>query len=207
MELPTTFESILLAELRLGVPATSFFKISQGTDDWTLVLRLQAYMEGATHALVKARNTELIQQVNEFDTYVSKLNVAFTLPELIDDQNYKRFLIALNSLRNKYAHNPAFIYQSLKNFFLAGTYPRTENGLVAFSKDISAGRELLKKHPRMLLLIGCAFALDLFSLAVSWRRTGDTANGIEDYSGALQDILHDPAVIELKRAVERSKLQ
>ena len=55
MECPTTFESVLLAELVVGLPPLTFYNLIGERDDWCFILKLHAIMECALTRLLEKR--------------------------------------------------------------------------------------------------------------------------------------------------------
>jgi len=103
MRIPSTFESLLVAELNLGLPPTSFFKLMTEPDDWSFILKLHAILESALTSLLEKR-----LPAEDFDntmTFARKIQLVFELPECSRDPEYRSFFFSLNSLRNRFAHS------------------------------------------------------------------------------------------------------
>src|SRR2546426_8680359 len=89
MRIPSTFESLLLAELNLGLPPTSFFKLMSEPDDWSFILKLHAILESALTSLLEKR-----LPAEDFDntmTFARKIQLVFELPECSQDPEYRSF--------------------------------------------------------------------------------------------------------------------
>src|SRR5437667_198329 len=114
MRVPTTFESVLLAELNVGLPPMSFHKLIGERDDWSFILKLHAIMESALRRLLDKRLAD-----HDFDDPVSfsqKLRLLQSvLP--VPEEEYQSFLVALNYLRNRFAHEAKYIVADLHTVF------------------------------------------------------------------------------------------
>src|SRR6266516_3609319 len=92
--IPSTFESVLLAELNLGLPPTSFFKLMSEPDDWSFVLKLHAILESALTRLLEKRLPA--ESFDDMMTFVRKVQLVFDLPECSRDRysGYRGFFLA-----------------------------------------------------------------------------------------------------------------
>jgi len=72
MKAPTPFESVLLAELNIGLPPTSFHKLLEETDDWSFILKLHAILECALVRLLEKRSSS--DFLDENSNFVQKVN-------------------------------------------------------------------------------------------------------------------------------------
>jgi hypothetical protein len=112
------FETILLAELRLGLPPLFYWQLHEIKDDWAFVLKVHALFEGTLTKLI----TEKIalrkikhEHLTPYDSFVSRVQLAERLKLIEPD--YKNYLISLNRLRNDITHNIRFINLRLQTYF------------------------------------------------------------------------------------------
>jgi hypothetical protein len=113
-----TFERILLAELRLGLPPVFYWNLIEVKDDWAFVLKLHSLFEGALHKLIeqKLESRKIIQErLSRYDSFVSRVQLAERLNLLEPD--YKNYLLSLNRIRNEITHNIQFINLRLPRYF------------------------------------------------------------------------------------------
>lgn len=109
---PSTFESVLLAEFNLGLPPLTFYKLSYESSDWSFVLKLHAIIECALGRLLQKRLSE--DEYDEGATVFGKVQQAFESGALVDDKHYRSFLLSLNYLRNRFAHQANYIVADIK---------------------------------------------------------------------------------------------
>ena len=220
---PGMFEASLLAELNMGLPPTSFFKLLAEPNDWSFVLKLHAMLEGALVRLLERRFPE--EGPDERTNFVEKVRVAFELPEVSRDQKYQGFYFALNFVRNRFAHNAKYIYADLRTVLAEippYQLPRTlrslgltevlsdEDRFTSTFGELALGqvenasnREKFEELRRLLLraniLYNACYLLETISLAYYIQRRKDGKSYGEDFRPQLQDLLNDPAVIAIRR--------
>jgi hypothetical protein len=207
-----TFESILLAELNLGLPPLTFFKILQEPSDWSFILKLHAVVECALGRLLEKRMLENFEVTSSF---VSKLQLAFELPDLAHDDHYRRFLTALNFLRNRFAHRARYIVSDLRTVLQEIPVHKRDAVLLSLAvaakipgtqEDDPRNRPLRRKFildkPRLTIAMSAAYALDLLSLVYFFHLGKDGKLYVEEFRAQLQDLLHDPRVLEFRRKIE-----
>jgi hypothetical protein len=115
---PEQFESILLAELRLGLPPLFYWQLKEIKDDWAFILKLHALFEGAlTKLLVEKLALREIkhERLTLYDSFVSRVQLAERLKLVLPE--YKKYLLALNRLRNHITHNIRFINLQLSKYY------------------------------------------------------------------------------------------
>ena len=154
-----TIETILLAELRVGLPPLFYTRLLDITDDWAFVLKLHSFFEGTLTKLLQEKLA--LRRSHEImtprDTFVSRVHLAERL-DLIEP-DYRAFLLSLNRLRNDITHNIRFIDFDLRQYVDSlsdSDFRRTAYALCAGFKntpmdDIVAKRidEDLKRNQRI----------------------------------------------------------
>jgi len=221
MNPPEVFESVLLAEMNLGMPPTSFYSLVQETRDWSFVLKLHCVFECALAQLVQRRGAN---DTAAESTFVGKVHSAFQTPFLSgqDGETFRNFLLSLNFLRNRFAHNARYMSADIWTVLLDVPLPRR--------RVVQAGLKLVSDRPdffinivakvfkyerfdqlpdkalngivRCSLLFYGGLILDLISTAYYIALGKDGKFYLEDFRPQLQDLLHDPAVIELRRNLD-----
>jgi hypothetical protein len=118
--IPSTFETILLAEQRLNLPTLTYYKLLNEENDWTFILRIHVLFEGVLqrvvkhvlqfpegHAVAAPGVTGVHKHANienwENATYRAKLDLALKIQVLEPD--YYVYLLELGRLRNRIVHN------------------------------------------------------------------------------------------------------
>jgi hypothetical protein len=228
---PSQFEAILLAELNIGLPPTSFWRLLREPDDWSFILKLHAIFEGVLARVIEKRVAD--KTVDEYTSFTRRVQLAFELPCLSgnkgEGERYRSFLLDLNSLRNRFAHNASYICADLRTVLLSIPLRRQRDMLrnlnltLAFNKpnllldrlspvllkaqpDPEKTKKLrdvcAKVFPRIMLMTAAADALDLLSLARFIELGKDGKHYAEEFRPQLQDLLNDPAVIEFRRQHE-----
>jgi hypothetical protein len=225
------FETILLAELRLGLPPLFYWQLHEIKDDWALVLKLHALFEGTLSKLI----TEKIalrkikhEHLTPYDTFVSRVQLAERLKLIEPD--YKNYLVSLNRLRNDITHNIRFINLRLQVYFdslserdfsnasrgLGAGFKNTPLNTVPALKKILGGRT--PKHtpttvrelfmcilPKITIWYSGSYALDLLSLHFHFEEIGDSFHDEPEIEAKLQDLLLDPEVIAFKKKFEKER--
>lgn len=257
-----TFETILLAELRVGLPPLFYTRFLEISDDWTFVLKLHAFFEGILTKLVQ-RQLSLAKNYQETmtprDSFVSRVHLAERLRVMEPD--YREFLLALNRLRNDLTHNIGFIAFQLEEYvdelsdlefrrraktlgagfknvtmdefigLLLGERPAgnaeqvkrmaapAEHEMVSKFLGSIAHREKRKARecqtvreffwlwaPKASIWYAGVWTLDMLSLHLHLHpdHESDTQTWRfeRDMEPKLQDLLHDPAVLEYKRKID-----
>jgi hypothetical protein len=112
-----TFETLLLVELRLGLPPLFCWRLAEIKDDWTFILKFHSLFEGVLTKLLEEK-LALRKITNEhltiYDSFYSRVQLAERLKLL--DPDYKNYLLSLNHLRNSIIHNIQFINLRLKDY-------------------------------------------------------------------------------------------
>jgi hypothetical protein len=256
-----TFETIVLAELRIGLPPLFYTRLLDITDDWAFVLKLHSFFEGT---LTKLLHEKLALPANRHETmtprdsFVSRVHLAERLGVMEPD--YRAFLLALNRLRNDITHNVRFIAFELRGYVdaLSDTeFRRTARALCAGFKDIPVGdyvamlqKEQTEKHsnhagtriapadremssrflaafsgpgkakrerlprtvreffwlsaPKPSIWYAGVWTLDMLSLHLHSEGYPDVKafRFDSDLEAKVQDILHDPAVLEYRHKMD-----
>jgi len=113
-----TFETILLVELRLGLPPLFCWRLAEIKDDWAFILKFHSLFEGVLTKLLEEK-LALRKITNEhltiYDSFYSRVQLAERLKLIEPD--YKNYLLSLNHLRNSVIHNIQFINLRLKDYF------------------------------------------------------------------------------------------
>jgi hypothetical protein len=213
METPTTFESVLLAELNLGLPPLTFYRIGEEPSDWSFVLKLHAVMECALNRLLDKRLPE--DEFEETMTCARKIQLAFEMPEFAHDEHYRSFLITLNYLRNRFAHRAKYIVADLGKVLQEVPSHRRSSVLqslaVGFkipgtaehdSRNRQCRERIMLECPRFTIHTSASYALVMLSLAYYFHLGKDGKIYVEEYRHQLQDLLHDPEVIEFRRKLK-----
>jgi len=213
MQKPNTVESILLAELNLRLPPLSFYKLVKEPSDWSFILKLHAILEGALTRLLERRLSE--SDFDETLTFMRKVQLAFELRELAHDNHYRSFLVTLNHLRNRFAHRAEYIVADIPTVIQGIPTHKRSSVLQSLAVGIKIpgtteddprnriGREeMTRKWPRYMIMMSAGYALDMLSLAYYFQMGKDGEFYFEEYRSKLQDLLHDPEVIELRRKIE-----
>ncbi len=219
MKRPTLFDLVLLAELNLGMPPTTFFKLLQEPDDWSFVVKLHAVLECALNVLIEK---QLKPRPDERITFYGKVQLALEHPLLAPDKLFREFFIAFNFLRNRMVHDARYITADLITVLEA--LPRTKREAilrslrVPFLLPAMDGRleqarkerpsevwnDWVYKWPRTWLHSTAANALATLSLAYYARPGKDGNYYEEEFRPQLQDLLHDPAVVRLRREYRKT---
>ncbi len=209
MRVPTTFESVLLAELIVGLPPMSFPKLISERDDWSFIVKLHAIIECALTRLLEKRNTD-----HDFDDPISFTGKLQLLQSVlaVPEEEYRSFLVALNYLRNRFAHEAKYIVADLQTVFQEIPSRRRQSvleclGVCYFPHGQSPDRmqlsvrraNMTRQFPRPVILISAGYALEMLSLAYYVKLGHDGNCYAENFQPQLQDLLNDPAVIEFQR--------
>lgn len=223
-----TFETALLAELRVGLPPLFFVRLIEIDDDWAFVLKLHSFSEGILTRLLQEKirlRTQCGENLTPRDSFVSRVHLAFRMNLLEPD--FRGFLIALNRLRNDITHNIRFMDFDLRRYvdgLSDSDFRRTAVTLCAGVKNLPADSIPLPKQPspastrqrhcqtvreqiwhlfpRFSLSYAGLWTLDLLSLHFHFEISGDKWSAEPDIQAKLQDLLHDPVVIEFRRTHE-----
>ena len=137
-----TFETILLAELRVGLPPLFYTGLLDVADDWSFILKLHSFFEGTLTKLLEEKlkaGIGLHESVTPRDSFVSRVHLAERLSVIEPD--YRAFLLALNRLRNDITHNIQFIDFELAEYvddLSDSDFRRTAVALCAGFKNIKA---------------------------------------------------------------------
>lgn len=222
------FETVLLAELRLGLSPLFYNRLMENSDDWGFVLKFHSFFEGAITKLLEEKlrtHKGTHESMTSRDSFVSRVLQADRLGLLEPD--YRSFLIGLNRLRNDITHNLRFIefdFRAYVDGLSDKDFRRTAAALcIGFknapvddswrevfhpqskmpNRSIRTGRELFwHLSPRATLWFSGVGMLDLISLQFLVDFKGDIPQYEEGIEARLQDLLLDPAVIEFKRNYE-----
>ena len=223
------FETILLAELRLGLPPLFYWHLQEIKDDWALVLKLHALFEGTLTKLVTdkiaLRNIKH-EHLTPYDTFVSHVQLAERLKLIEPD--CRNYLVSLNRLRNEITHNIRFINLRLQDYFDSLSerdFRRASLGLGAGFKNMPLSSEpaltkilegRMPKYtpttvrelymcvlPKITIWYGGSFVLDTLSLHFHFEIIGDSFNAEPEIEAKLQDLLLDPEVIAFRRKFEK----
>src|SRR6266496_1060873 len=221
MKPPTPFEAILLAELNLGLPPMSFYKLMKEPDDWSFVLKLHAILESALTRLLEKRLHD--DGFDAYTNFVGKAQLAFELQEVALDKEYQGFYFALNSLRNLFAHNAKYICADLRTVLLSIPHAKRrsvpqrlglsfvehgpERGLNRSTTPCDLDEATLKSlrdncvslYPRYKLLMSAGNALVTLSLAYYIQLGKDGKFYAQEFRPQLQDLLNDPAVLDFRK--------
>jgi hypothetical protein len=217
------FETTLLAELRLGIPPTFYFRLVEVGDHWAFILKMHSFFEGALVKLLREK-LQLRPKVRETlypgDSFPTKVHLASRMNLLESD--YTTFLLALNRLRNDITHNIRFIafdfntyvdslsefefrrtaaalHPGFKNTNPRGFFPKTWAPKNRRSRQCHTAREMLwHLAPKFSLWSAGLRTLDLISLHFHFEVNGDEVAGDPDIEAKLQDLLHDPAVLAFR---------
>lgn len=139
-----TFETILLAEMRVGLPPLFYTRLLDINDHWGFVLKLQSFFEGTLTKLLQeklALRPNLREGMTQRDSFVSRVHLAERMG-LIIDRDYRAFLLALNRLRNDITHNIRFIDFDLQNYVDSlsdSDFRRSAAALAAGFKNLPLG--------------------------------------------------------------------
>jgi hypothetical protein len=225
---PTAFESVLLAELNVGLPPTTFWKLLNEPDDWSFVLKLHAIFEGVLGRVLMKRVTE--ETLDEYTNFTRRVHMAFELPfmsrDVVEGEKCRSFLLALNQLRNRFAHNASYISADLHTVLGEISHEKRRNLLrhlnltTAFDnprgmfdrlsplllkadstvKDAKKVREACARvYPRGMIMNLATGVLDALSLGYFIELGKDGKYYLDEFRPQLQDLLNDPAVIEFRR--------
>jgi hypothetical protein len=225
------FETILLAELRLGLPPVFCWRLYELEDDWAFVLKFHSLFEGTLAKLI-AEKLVLRRVKHErptpYDSFVSRVQLAERLKLIEPD--YKNYLVSLNRLRNNITHNIRFINLRLQAYFDslndrdfrdasrelgAGFKNQSLNTVPALKKILgkrtpehtpTTVRELFMCiSPKATIWHSGIYALDLLSLHFHFEETNDSIHEEPEIEAKLQDLLLDAEVIAYKRKFETDR--
>jgi hypothetical protein len=221
------FEMALLAELRLGLPPTFYFRLVEIEDDWAFVLKMHSFFEGTLTHLLQEKlrlRTQVQESLTPRDSFVSRVHLASRMDLMEPD--YRGFLLGLNRLRNEITHNIRFIAFDLQSYVdrLSDVeFRRTAVTLCAGFKNVPADpflKHLSRKNarprqcrtvrevfwhvsPKLSLWNAGVWTLDLISLHFHFEWSGETPVLEGETEAKLQDLLHDPTVLEYRRRHSR----
>lgn len=220
------FDTILLAEFRLGLPPLFFQKLLEHQDDWAFVLKIHALFEGTlTRLLMERAKRNPRIKFDERDTFYSRLMLADD-NGLLEPDN-KRFLEELSRLRNKTIHNLDFITLNLRKYVdglndrefhrqaknLAVGWKENPEDLPVLQtalkfpfqptkRTLKTLREFFFQNtPKMAIWYSGLWTLDLLSLKFHYERVGDEWVLEAGAEAKLQDLHHDPEVIRYQRKI------
>jgi hypothetical protein len=212
---PEVFESVLLAEMNLGMPPTSFYALLREPNDWSFVLKLHCVFECALAQLVERRAAD---DTGVETTFVGKVQSAFQVPFLSGGggETFRSFLLNLNFLRNRFAHNAKYMSADIwtilrdvplpkRRLVLAGLKLASDRpdyfvNIMARAVEVERFDELPDEARKVIVRGSLVFhgglILDLISTAYYIAVGNDGKFYFEDFRPQLQDLLHDPTVIE-----------
>ncbi len=224
-----TFETALLAELRLGLPPLFYYRIVEIKDDWGFVLKLHSFFEGPVTAVIEDKlhtRKNVRETLIPRDSFVSRVYLADRLKLLEPD--FKNFLLELNRLRNDITHNIRYIDFSLRRYVdnlsdaqfrktaaclgagfknlpfakcpeFASAFPR-----IGKDRHINTVREFFwKLSPRACLWNSGVWTLDLLSLHWHFEEEAGSIRKDTELEAKLQDLLLDPAVLGYRRKLQK----
>ena len=209
---PSTFESVLLAELNLGLPPLFFYELIREPNDWSYVLKLHVMFESALNKVLEKRGPE--DDYDQPSTYYSKVEKALQSGAVVEDEHYRNFLVSLNYLRNCFAHRASYIVAAISS--VINEMPAHRRDIVVQSLAVGWGipggnqaspenrpyrRKLMSEHPRFVIHFSAGFALEMLSLAYYFRLGKDGKFYGDEFRPQLQDLLNDPVVIETGRKI------
>jgi hypothetical protein len=226
MEIPSTFEGVLLAELNIGIPPASVIKLMKERDDWSFILKLHAIFECALTRLLEKRLGD--GAFDERTSFFGKVQQAFQIPTMALDKQFQGFYYALNYVRNRFAHNARYIradlgtvidelprhkrdsvirdlnLQRLERTLRADLFFSTEAPGMAH-RDQEPRAALRRGFRTGMLLMNAMGVLGTLSLSYYIEQGKDGKLYGEDFAPQLQDLLHDPEILELRRMVEETR--
>ena len=218
------FDTILLAELRVGLPPLFYHKLLTIRDDWSFILKLHAFFEGCLTQLLqeKLKRERFRQhQITPHDSFVSRLHLADRMKLLEPDR--KIFLQSLNSLRNQITHQLRFIdfdlpryiddlsdreFRKLALHLCTGleniTLADCNLSKLPTKRVVRHSFKTLREHvflhyPKYSIWFSGVMTLELLSLQFHFDISEDEIIPESDIEAKLQDLLIDPAVLEFKR--------
>ena len=218
-----TFETALLAELRLGLPPTFYFRLIEIEDDWAFVLKMHSFFEGALTQLLREKlrlRPHVREGLTPRDSFTSRIHLASRMNLLEPD--YSGFLLGLNRLRNDITHNIRFIAFDFRSYVdgLSDTeFRRTAVTLCAGFKNVPSNtfpamrppknarprecrtvRELFwHLNPKLSIWNAGVWTLDLISLHLHIENSRIAAVLEPGTAAKLQDLMHDPTVLAFQR--------
>jgi len=136
-----TFETILLAEMRVGLPPLFYTRLLDINDHWGFVLKLHSFFEGTLTKLLQeklALRPNLREGMTQRDSFVSRVHLAERM--VLMEPDYRAFLLALNRLRNDMTHNIRFIDFDLQKYVDSlsdSDFRRSATALAAGFKNIT----------------------------------------------------------------------
>jgi hypothetical protein len=219
------FETSLLAERRLGLPPLFYHRLQDINDDWGFVLKLHSFFEGVLrHCLSEklARKRQLGLSMTARDSFISYVNLANRAGIMEPDR--EMYLLALNRLRNDVTHNITFIDFELRRFVQSlrpSVFSRSAKALctgvldlpidqiestvaskidrIQTNQRIATLREFLfVADPRLSIWFSGLLVVDLLALHSIFDTETLTLTD-PTIEGSLQDIMHDPEVLEYRR--------
>jgi hypothetical protein len=219
----TEFETALLAELRLGLPPTFYYRLLEIEDDWAFVLKVHSFFEGALTQLLQEKlrlRPNVRESLTPRDSFTSRVYLASRMNLMEPD--YRGFLLGLNRLRNDITHNIRFIafeFRSYVDSLSDAEFRRNAVTLCAGLKNVSVDaiptlqvpkharsrqcrtvREMFwHLSPKLSIWDAGVWTLDLIALHFHFEEIGATPIAEPDTEAKLQDLLHDPAVLEYRR--------
>lgn len=156
-------EALTGVEADLGVPS-GFLKSLYQADDWTFIIKLHALLEAAfTQALSAAtddrRMDNLFAALSFTDSRNGKIGAALQFN--IIDKSVCPYLKWLSKLRNACVHDIRHLDLSLSEYLTRDSESELAALETAFSKfsfgnAISITRDLIRKGPKELILLGAS---------------------------------------------------
>lgn len=224
---------ILLAEQRLRLPPLFYLKLVDIEDDWAFILKLHALFEGAVYRVLVDKASQVAPAelpVSERDSFYTKVETAARLilpDEQIDGYVPAReYLLALNRVRNRVTHDLRFINLNLHDYIASLSeveFQKAARSLAISFPDEPVDevcRGILKdKPPRHRITTVREFMFNFAGKVAIWEAGGrvltllsvclhlqpDGNSWARDprMDAALQDLLHDPAVLEWVRKASK----
>lgn len=138
MDLPVDFkvsEAILELESKIGVPA-NFFRVLNGADDWSFVIKLHALFEAAcSHLLLfhfrEPQLSDIFRRLELSNKTTGKIAILGKL-ELLSKEN-RRFVSTLSELRNSLVHDVRNAEFNLRTFLSALDPAEVKSLAISFS--------------------------------------------------------------------------
>jgi hypothetical protein len=179
-------------------------------DDWSFILKLHAILESALTCVLEKR-----LRADDFDerlSFAGKVQLVFRLPECVRDPEYRTFFVALNSLRNRFAHSARYIFADFSTVFQDIPPPKRRSLLESLAVAVmtrqanphplqlkSVRERWTREFPRITIFGSASYALELLSLAYYIQLGVDGNYYAEEFRPQLQDLLNDSNVIKFQR--------
>jgi hypothetical protein len=167
-------ECVRELEQRLGAPAGEFEKYFTNDDDWSVAIKISAFIEGSvSHLLAEHLDTRLLPLFSRMELGTSTSGkLAFAKELDLLPTEYRRAISAIAEIRNRIAHDikhAAFTFTTYRAALNRDQRKNLDDALLAIFEPTSAAswRPVLDDGPKILVVLVAMLILAHIKLRIS----------------------------------------